>query len=1088
MRSAAILAATGSALALASPAFAEETLKYGGVPSWVVPQSIPNPKATDAPVAMLLQDQQIALEPGKIVTYAELAFRIQNPQGLAAGNLSISWNPSTDSVTVNKLQIRRGDKVIDVLGSGQTFTVLRRETNLDLAMLDGTLTGNIQPEGLQEGDIIDLATTTEQADPVFKGHVEAIYAAWNGLPLELGHVAIAWPSALKVQTRVSAGVPAGRKTMRGGSSVLEVSSAKIQPLIIPKGAPGRFSIGRIGEATDYQSWADVANLMIPLYEKAAVIPASGPLHDEVERIRAASTDPARRAEQALALVQDRIRYVALTMGQGGYVPADAETSWSRRFGDCKAKTALLLGILRSLGIAAEPVIVNSNLGDAIADRLPMVGVFDHVLVRAHINGKEYWLDGTRTGDTSIDRIEVPNFGWVLPLVKNASLTHIQPSPLEQPDAETFVTIDGSKGVRAPSPATVEQTFRGDAAIAFNTALLSLTAAQRDEFFKAYWKKVVDLVTPGPTAFTFDKAKQELRYSMHGEARLEWTGGYFHVPNSGVGFEPDFDRPAGPTQDAPFSVGYPSYSRTVTKLKVPDSLIAGRHFGSAPVHETLAGVEYSRSATLAGNMLTVETVERSLVPEVPYKEARAAEARLRALSDEDVALPMPSSYRATTADLAALEKDEPASAQAYIDRGLERMNAGELDGAVADFTKAKGMDSSNVWAIADRAVAYVWKRDFASAEKDLSAAEKIDPTNAVVNRARGLMAEVRGDFKAAVDAYSKSLAGEPNNSFALGHRSLAERALGNDDAALADAELALKANSAWTELRLMRANILVSRGNRNAVAAEADLIVRDNPQSDYALVAAGKIYARVGMQAKAMGAFDRALAIKPEAYIYLNRAQARPASDHAGRVSDLETALKLKPDDVDTMAEVARAYADLGDIKKALALYDRLVVPSPGFSEYDVQRAAVLHKAGRTAEAERILAAERKKAKTPTDFNNLCWAKATAGVMLESALQDCREALKRKPDNGPYLDSLGMVLLKLGKLDEALGAYNQAVAKRTGADSLMGRAMVYARKGDHSHANADAVAARRLYPEIDADFAKYGLKFDDGAGSIAADAH
>jgi tetratricopeptide (TPR) repeat protein len=149
---------------------------------------------------------------------------------------------------------------------------------------------------------------------------------------------------------------------------------------------------------------------------------------------------------------------------------------------------------------------------------------------------------------------------------------------------------------------------------------------------------------------------------------------------------------------------------------------------------------------------------------------------------------------------------------------------------------------------------------------------------------------------------------------------------------------------------------------------------------------------------------------------------------------------------------------------------------------------VLHKAGRTAEAERILAAERKKAKTPTDFNNLCWAKATAGVMLESALQDCREALKLKPDNGPYFDSLGMVLLKLGKLDEALGAYNQAVAKSTGADSLMGRAMVYARKGDRSHANADAVAARRLYPEIDADFAKYGLKFDHGAGSIAADAH
>src|SRR5207245_7674926 len=40
---------------------------------------------------------------------------------------------------------------------------------------------------------------------------------------------------------------------------------------------------------------------------------------------------------------------------GGLVPASAETTWSRRFGDCKAKTALLLAILHEFGIEAEPV-------------------------------------------------------------------------------------------------------------------------------------------------------------------------------------------------------------------------------------------------------------------------------------------------------------------------------------------------------------------------------------------------------------------------------------------------------------------------------------------------------------------------------------------------------------------------------------------------------------------------------------------------------------------------------------------------------------------------------------------------------------
>ena len=66
----------------------------------------------------------------------------------------------------------------------------------------------------------------------------------------------------------------------------------------------------------------------------------------------------------------------------------------------------------------------------------------------------------------------------------------------------------------------------------------------------------------------------------------------------------------------------------------------------------------------------------------------------------------------------------------------------------------------------------------------------------------------------------------------------------------------------------------------------------------------------------------------------------------------------------------------------------------------------------------------------------------------------RAALKLSPDSGQYLDSLGMALLKLGKLDEALDAYNKAVAKDTGADSLMGRAFVYLRKGDRGARRRD----------------------------------
>jgi Flp pilus assembly protein TadD len=228
----------------------------------------------------------------------------------------------------------------------------------------------------------------------------------------------------------------------------------------------------------------------------------------------------------------------------------------------------------------------------------------------------------------------------------------------------------------------------------------------------------------------------------------------------------------------------------------------------------------------------------------------------------------------------------------------------------------------------------------------------------------------------------------------------------------------------------------------------------------------------------MKAFDRALEIKPEAYVYINRAQVRPYSDRAGRMADLEASLKLDPKNPDALAEVGKLRAAAGDFKGAFELYDRAAKDSPDNSVLRMMRAAMLYRTGRNAEAEKAFAALHGVARTATDFNSLCWTKATMDLLLESALANCREALKLSPGNAAYEDSLGMVLLKLGKLDDALTAYKEAVAKHTGAASLMGRAFVYARKGDRSHAESDAAAARKLYSDIDAEFAGYGLKFDD----------
>ena len=78
----------------------------------------------------------------------------------------------------------------------------------------------------------------------------------------------------------------------------------------------------------------------------------------------------------------------------------ADETWTRRFGDCKGKTVLLIALLNELGIEAEPVLVSTVLGDGLDQRLPLLNNFDHVIVRAHVGTQWYWLSRTRLRSTA----------------------------------------------------------------------------------------------------------------------------------------------------------------------------------------------------------------------------------------------------------------------------------------------------------------------------------------------------------------------------------------------------------------------------------------------------------------------------------------------------------------------------------------------------------------------------------------------------------------------------------------------------------------------------------------------------------------
>ncbi|GGE93927.1 DUF3857 domain-containing protein [Sphingomonas prati] len=628
-------------------------------------------------------------------------------------------------LTVHAVRIHRGATVIDVLGSGQTFTVVRREPNLESAMLDGVLTANIQPEGLQVGDRLEVATSRTTSDPVLGGHVEQFAGLWNGVPIARAHLSMQWPATLPLRFRSAGTLPAVRPTRVGSLSRIELQQDDIKPLVLPKGAPARFQVGRVLEATDYAGWADLAALMVPLYRTAATLPATGPLQAEVARIPALSADPRVRAEAALALVQDRVRYVALAMGAGGLVPATAAETWARRYGDCKGKTALLVGLLAALDIPAEPVLVSTVYGDGLDQRLPMIGLFDHVLVRATVAGRPYFMDGTRTGDTALDRLTVPAYGWGLPVVPTgAALVRMMPPPLAAPADETIIRIDATGGLTLPAPVRIEQIFRGDLAQGARLGMSTLSGTARDNALRAYWKERYDFIDATTTTASFDPKTGEQRFVLDGKARMKWGDYGYETDGTGIGYKADFTRDPGPDAQAPFAVPYPYSNRVVETILLPPGFETLKAGVKSDVDRTIAGIAYRRVSTLTGNVFTIEKSERAVAPEFPFAEAAAAQSELRKLAEDAIYVRKPARYQSTSKEIDASLAVTPTTAEAFIDRAWTLQNAEQYTLALDDLNEAVRLDPKSAWALANRGSVKMMIRD-ASAAKDIDAAAVLD---------------------------------------------------------------------------------------------------------------------------------------------------------------------------------------------------------------------------------------------------------------------------------------------------------------------------------------------------------------------------
>lgn len=903
-------------LTLVHPASAGEVVKYAPRPEWVVPAAAIDPVklAADSP-ALLLFDNQQRLSDGTTWSYSETATRAATAESVGQlATIALPWYPDKGDLVIHKLAILRGKQVIDLVAAGQKFTTIRREGGLEQQQLDGMLTATLAVEGLQVGDVLNLAFSQSLRDPALNGRTQTI-APVLADPVRVGsaRLRLSWPAGDRALWKTFAsGVKSTDKTA-GGYRTIEIALPAPKQAELPTDSPARFARPPLVEVSTFSGWDDVSSTMAPLYATEGLIKAGGDLDREVSAIARETADPLRRTERALRVVQDKVRYFAVFMNGGNYQPQSPEKTWSVRYGDCKAKTLLLLAMLHKLGIEADAVLASVQTTEFVTERLPSALAFDHILVRGKVGGETLWLDGTASGTRLADLRDTPPFRVVLPVqAGKAVLTPIAVRPAARPIVEAEFDIDESQSVDLPLVARVKIALRGAIASALNANLAQLATKDRVELASRMLHPYLGTAQIGDVAIANDAEDGTLTIVADAVVTNLWNRTDIREERNlsavtgSMAFAPDRARAAWAA--IPVAARPIGAIAVKTRVRLPDRGEGYTLEGDPAVDLKVAGYRLSRKASVANGIATVEERLDQTGEEIPAASVASERQRFTALVDRPLRIVAPST----------------ASRRWQVDR----KGGTQLAAVEAVFAKAIARDPDEPTGFDSRSSVRAGVLDWEAAIADIGKAIALQPSVSYYRR-RAEMYEIVGKRPLALKDAEAAYALEPSSPEAVTLLAELRQRSGDGAGALALVEPLLAAGgesyATYTELQ---AGLLADEGRTDAALALLDSAMVRKPGLPLLL------NARCWIKGTRNVALDTAL-------------------------KDCTRAIELSDDPTAAMDSRAMVYFRLGRYDEALAEVDAVLARAPNIVSTRYLRSLILAKLGRTADAQTEAALARR---------------------------------------------------------------------------------------------------------------------------------
>ncbi|MFN3228301.1 MAG: DUF3857 domain-containing protein [Asticcacaulis sp.] len=983
---------------------------YGPIPAWTTPPPPPNTRTppTGAPIHIIHSDTQTRIEADQVSTFTRFRARVLNRQGMMLGDLNLTWEPSANTVQVHNVTIFRNGQAIEML-PGLSFSDGQRMEGSGDVPGDFLVRSKAYVPGLEVGDELELSMTISHREPNVRHTSNGILTGRESLLPHDSRLRLTWPISLPVNWSVSRDLTVTAPTQRGSDYDLTLTVPST-PKPKLESAPPRFNVTNQVAYSAYKDWAELSAAFYPHFAAALTLDKSSPVRAEADRIRALSNDPLIQASEALALVQDKIRYVNIALNGGNIIPPRAESVLARRYGDCKGKSVLLAALLKELGIKAELVLVSTESGDSLATSLPLVAAFNHVIVRAEIAGQSFWLDGTREGDRHILTLEPNRFRHGLPLrPTGATLLAIDAQGNGRPDFSYDIVVDASGGARGAKTFHVLD-IRNNYARLVTYALATATDEQKKELAKQLFSMAGNWISNRSISWAYNEPNNRLTLSMTGQGDIPVavpSKGNYRMVLDGIALSaPPQVRHSGPADASiPILQDFPELNRATFQIRLPEAPTTGAWTADfADIDAVVDQTRYTRLVMMNAKTrtLTTRVSAQNLTPEITRTDILESAPARQAFDEGDAGVFSSINLNFNTILAEMLQSGEQAGIPKVNLLHLvyaEANQAGHT--AMRELVRAqlnKEFPNSEQATLVNIQELVTQNRQEDALSLAHTALQKDSPESVIAAK---IQLELELDRLSDAHATAKTgLAKYPQSSEMMSYMSLTSRLMGDYTSALTFIDRAIAKEPDALHFKMSRTDILFNLGRM----AEAGVLSSQNVKS----------------------APDEAFSLVGRADYFLANGKADLAYE------DLREAQRLAPENAFVQMRFISSLILKGERNEAQA-YAELM------AKHDPQEYAL---------------------------SNLCATLLMLNTSPEAARPTCVKAdTARAVKNLPSANTAYVAMLD-GKTDEAAQMFDQILSVwPTDVQALYGRSLIRAKLGDGAGAEADRQSAMRTDPAI-----------------------